>query len=179
MKTIAMNWKCLLGLAALLGGLAPQAWAERSAPPATRSVRLFEIDRSLNSNLLCYEAELTEHGRFKATDPISAFWLMNAEDGRQEAMTWFEREHVYGFSVQMNPARTSLTLRIRALESRPVFVTLTHDGAQAEMEIAGHRAILSKVYVQTGHGLLPGVEWVKLIGVDPGSRAALQETLHP
>ena len=142
-------------------------------------MRLFEIERSLNSNVLRYDANITSHGLFSGVDPISAYWLMNAEDGHEEGLTWFEREHVYGFSVQMNPARTSLTMVIHALSSRPIFVSLIQGGVKAETEISGKSAILDKVFVKTGTGILHSVDWVELFGVDPDTGAPLRETLKP
>jgi len=146
---------------------------------ASEGIRLFEIERSQNANVLCYDANLADPSHFSATDPIKAYWIMKARDGHKEEMTSFERNHVYGFKVQESDNQSSLVLMIHALESRPIHVSIRDGGLLTEMEMSGHLAVLEMVFVKTSHGLIPGVEWVRLSGHDPETSAPLEEVIHP
>lgn len=145
----------------------------------TEAIRLFTIGKSQNANVMCYDAILADASHFSATEPISAYWLMKADAGQREDMTWLEREHVYGFTSQLNASRTSVVLRIHALESRAIYVALAAGLPRAEAEVNGRIAILDGVFVKTSHGVFPGVDSVRLTGRDPASGVQAVEVVHP
>src|SRR5258705_13664792 len=85
-------------LAGLFGAtLASFAWPDtgRTQPAAAT---LFTIARSKNANVVRYQAR-TRGGGLDRSHPIDAYWLMLAEDGRREELSWAERKLAYGFSV--------------------------------------------------------------------------------
>jgi hypothetical protein len=146
---------------------------------SSQVTRLFQIDRSLNANIVCYDATVTRRGLFSPTKPIIAYWLMNAEDGRKEEMTWFERAHVYGFTLQINPNRSSLIMHMDALGSRPISVSVLHGEPRAEIEINGRRVFLDRVFVEGSSSIFHSVAWVRLTGRDPETNVSVTEVIHP
>jgi hypothetical protein len=145
---------------------------------AATPIRLFTVERSTNANYVCYDANLTESGSIDPDHPISAYWIMAAQDGHREELTGLERRFAYGFSFQTD-ASGGLRLAIQALKDQPIMVSLASGEAKAETEIQGHRVSLKKVFVQNGGGLFPRIDFIKLTGVDSASGADTGVTLHP
>jgi len=62
------------------------------------ATRLFQIDRSKNANIVCYDVRLDGTGSLQK-DPLDIYWLMKATDGSRESLGVFERAHAYGADV--------------------------------------------------------------------------------
>ena len=39
-----------------------------------------------------YEARLTADGKLDPKEPVIAYWVMRAEDGHREELTWMEKK---------------------------------------------------------------------------------------
>lgn len=157
-----------------LGALAALSWgnvAEGASPG-----ELFRIERSKNRNVVVYRAQGSSRGLSKAA-PVSAYWLMLAEDGHREELTWAERRLAYGFEVSdVTSERCRLTLR--ACSRRALSVERVDGAFRALGQVAGERALLERIFVQTREGaLLPSVQYVDLFGKSRGG-ASLRERLH-
>ncbi len=140
--------------------------------------RLFVIERSLNSNVVVYEAVRAPDGRLDPAEPVSAYWLMNAEHGQRQPLNPIEKLEAYGFKVQRDD-RGSVTLKVVALESRPIHVLERGRRVEALVRIAGAPAVLHRVYVRTEPGHPLKVESVELLGERLDTHAAVRETLRP
>ncbi|TAM47404.1 MAG: DUF4833 domain-containing protein, partial [Acidobacteria bacterium] len=46
--------------------------------------RLFVIERSVNANVVVYDAVRGRDGRLDTADPVTAYWLMNADKGQRQ-----------------------------------------------------------------------------------------------
>lgn len=138
---------------------------DASAEPPTTLVRLFDISRSKNANIVRYAARCRGQALEQAR-PIDAHWLMLAEDGRREELSWAERKLAYGFAVSsVTPA--GCRLQLLACEARPVSVEHHGQSFRALAAIAGRRAVLQSIFVQAKEGaLLPSVEYIDLHGRD-------------
>ncbi len=102
--------------------------------------------------------------------PIDAYWLMLAENGRREELTWTERKLAYGFSVSEQTGQ-GLTLHLSACTTRELRVRSTAGAFRAQLDIAGQAAFLQRIFVHTEEGLLlPRVRYVELFGVTTGAR---------
>jgi len=83
---------------------------ELSASPelfALPSRELFTLGRSKNANVVKYAVRTGQNGRLNPAEPVEAYWLMLAENGRREELTWTELRQ----SLQ---AQTAGTDRCRA-----------------------------------------------------------------
>src|SRR3954470_139284 len=63
------------------------------------SRELFTLGRSTNANVLKYAVRTAKSGQLDTADPVEVYWLMLAQGGHREALTWAERQLAYGFSV--------------------------------------------------------------------------------
>jgi len=160
---------------AALGGLGFEARAG-----ASPSAPLFVIARSKNANVIHYEARLATSGALDREQPIDAYWVMRAEDGRREGLTWLEERLAYGWSASFD-ARGELLVRLRAFSERAIRVSRAENGSfGAVLRVAGHPALLERIYVASdGGSLTPSVRYVDLFGTTLGDRRRITERILP
>jgi hypothetical protein len=154
--------------------LGSTSWAR-----AERRCKLFVIARSLNANVVHYEARLDAANALEREHPLLAYWVMLAEDGRREDMSWFERQFAYGWSVvSLEPYRLELSLT--AFPQRNVVIRVdTAGGVRAEVRILGRAAALQRIFVQLAERGGLSVRYIDLFGTDLASGQALRERLEP
>lgn len=139
-------------------------WTEPCSALPITSTLLFTIVRSKNANVVRYVARTTRQSALDLRRPIDAHWLMLAEDGRREELSWAERRLAYGFSVS-NVSAGGCALALVACESRPIRAERAGNGFRALLSIRGQRSILKRIFVQTTEaGLLPSVAYLELFG---------------
>ena len=150
-------------LAGLFGAtLASFAWPGIGhTQPAAAT--LFTIARSKNANVVRYQAR-TRGAGLDQGHPIDAYWLMLAEDGRREELSWAERKLAYGFSVSALTEERCL-LSLVAFKQRAIVIERHGAAFRASTQIAGKRAILERIFVQASEGgLLPSVLYLDVFG---------------
>ncbi|HTQ07490.1 MAG TPA: DUF4833 domain-containing protein [Polyangiaceae bacterium] len=158
----------LLGAATLCSGV--EALAD-----SVHSEALFVIARSKNANVVHYAARVHQNGRLDPDEPIVAYWIMHAEDGRREALTWLEQKFAYGFTTALAPGGDALNLRLKAFSRRELAVRPDENGRfHAEMTVAARRARLERIFVASDEsGLTPSVRYVDLFARLPeGARVS-------
>ena len=160
---------------AALGGLGFDARAEGPG-----SVPLFVIARSKNANVVHYEARVGRSGSLDRSRPLAAYWVMRAEDGRREALTWIEERFAYGWSASFD-ARGELLVRLRAFREREIRVFRPQSGSfRALARVAGRPALLERIYVASdGGGISPTVHYVDLFGTAFGDGRRVTERIRP
>jgi hypothetical protein len=148
----------------ILGALGAMAFGGFAAvSTAAASDELFRIARSKNKNVVVYRANHGKSG-LDAASPISAYWLMLAEDGRREGLTWAERQLAYGFEVA-GVTSEGCQVTLSACSKRSLRIERAVRGFRAICTIAGQRAVLERIFVQASEGaLLPSVQHVDLFG---------------
>ena len=146
---------------------------------AAPSRKLFVIGRSKNKNVVHYDVKLTKSGTLNLEDPIDAYWVMRAEDGRREELTFLEVRLAYGFSIESKVSEGGFLIRLAACDRR-LAVRNIADQHQAELSIAGEQAILKRIFVQaTDDAVVPRVVHVDVQGTSIASGKALRERLRP
>jgi len=140
------------------------------AAPATAQIKtsaLFIIERSKNANVVHYDARLTADGKLYPNEPVIAYWVLLAEDGRREDLNWIEKKKAYGFSIKPDPSVNGYKMTLVAVPQGPITVRKDGDAVRAELVIDSHPAILEKIYINATDGLLgPTVHYIELFGKD-------------
>lgn len=170
MTSHRMNRRVIVGGAAALL-LAPPAVAARARP-------IFRIERSKNANVVQYDAieEATE--TLAAREPVVAYWILLAEDGRREPLSSLDRR-AYGFKVAPEKGGSWL-LYLNATRDRSIRVLSWRGRWVAQIVIGNKSAVLSRIFVATDESaFLPRVKWVDLFGVDMVTGAPVTERLKP
>lgn len=158
----------LLALSSVASLGAPRSlWAASSA-------ELFTLARTKNANVVKYAVRLGRDGRLDLGKPVEAYWIMLAEDRRREELTWTERRLAYGFSVS-SVTGEGLVLRLTACADRELRVRATSSGYRAELDLAGQRAFLQRIFVRTEPGaLIPRVRYVEISGITAGGQRLIE-----
>jgi hypothetical protein len=129
---------------------------------------LFIIDRSKNTNVVHYDARLTADGGIDPNEPVVAYWIMLAKDGKREDLNWLEKKKAYGFQVKPDPSvNGSYKMTVAAVPQGQITVRKEGKTVRAELVIDGQPAVMEKIYINSTDGLLgPKVHSIELYGKD-------------
>jgi hypothetical protein len=174
-----MERRIITRRAALLGGATLFA-AFGAHADGVRTQPLFVIARSKNANVVHYDARVHASGRLDAGEPVIAYWIMRAEDGRREALSFFEQRLAYGFTTSFAAGGDALRLELHAFSRRELVVRHDENGRfHAETTIAARRARLDHIFVASDErGLTPRVRYLDLFGRLPDG-ARVSERILP
>ncbi len=165
--------KRLLLSAAILTGIVAPAYAQDTRP-------LFVIERNANTNVVRYDAQLTGEGALDPKEPVIAYWIMLANGGHREELTFVEKQLAYGFTIQPDPSGRGYRIALAADREREITVFQKDDKVTAEIMIAGRPAILTKLSVNSNDGgVLPSVNYIELFGRDTVTGEHRYEKLLP
>lgn len=141
---------------------------------------LFVVARSTNENVLHYALRMKSDGEIARDEPLTAYWIMHAEDGHREGLTWLERRFAYGWDVVSKVTHAGFDLRLKAFPSRTVRVRRRGSGSYAPwLRIAGKRALLERIFVQVDEGgLTPSVSYLDVIGTLPRGGERVSERIE-
>jgi predicted small lipoprotein YifL len=143
---------------------------EKAAAPTAaqkKTQSLFIIERSKNANVVHYDARPTSDGKLDPKEPVIAYWVMRAEDGRREELSWMEKEKGYGFDIKPDPSVNGYNITLMAAPQQQITVKKAGDTIRAEMVIGGRQAVLEKIYINASDGLTgTKVHYVMLYGKD-------------
>jgi hypothetical protein len=147
-----------------------------AAPAFASDHELFRVERSVNGNIVRYDARVRSDGTLDPRRPVTAYWVLAGRGNQREALSALERSLAYGFSLVQT--QEGLTMRLVACNRRVVVVRRGPDGWHAELVIRGKPAILRSIWVQVEPGFLaPRVSFIELRGVDRSTGTSLTERL--
>lgn len=166
----------------------PVPVSKKTAPPEKKAAaaapapgqELFMIQRSKNANIVRYDANLGKDGNLVPGQPVLAYWVLLAEDGRVKKLNWLEKKKAYGVRTRPDPAGNGYVITLAAAAWLPI--TIKQDGAavRAEAAINGQPAVLNKMFIQAIDKLLgPKVEYIELFGKDLKTGGARREKIFP
>ena len=164
----AMWWSVVLVLLAV-----PAAAQIKTSP-------LFIVERSKNANVVHYDARLTDDGKLDPKEPVIAYWVRLAENGRREELSWIQRKMAYGFTIKPDPSVDGYRMTMVAGPGRRITVRQEKDAVRAEAVIDGRLAVLEKMYIIASDGpMWPKVQYVDVYGKDLQTGEQRREELVP
>ena len=164
----AMLWFAVLGL------LVASAAAQIKTSP------LFIIERSKNANVVHYDAQLTADGKLDPKEPVIAYWVLLAKDGRREKLSWVEKKKAYGFTIKPDPSVNGYKMTLVAAPEKQIIVKKEKETVRAEAVIDGRPAVLEKMYINASDGLTgPKVQYIEVHGKDLQTGEKLREKMVP
>jgi hypothetical protein len=153
------------------------------ATPAAAQIKtspLFIIERSENTNVVHYDARLTADGKLDPKEPVIVYWVMLAEDGRREKLSWIENKKAYGFTIKPAQSANSYKMTLVAVPERQIIVKKKKDAIRAETVINGRPAILEKIYINASDGLTGlKVQYIEMYGKDLKTGEKRREKMVP
>ncbi len=128
---------------------------------------LFIIERSKNANVVHYDARLTADGKLYPEEPVIAYYVMLAEDGRRKELNWIEKKMAYGFDIKPDPSVGGYKMIMVAAPQGPITVKKEGNAVRAELVIDGQPAVLEKMYINASdEEPWPKVHYIELYGID-------------
>jgi hypothetical protein len=112
-----------------------------------KTVPLFTIEKSSNANRVQYEARVTGDGHIDPKEPVVAYWIMAAENGRRQELNLLEKAKAYGFTLHRDGA-DSYRLRVVSHREKEIHVYLAGATVRAEATIDGRVALVEKIFIQ-------------------------------
>ena len=153
------------------------------AAPAAAEIKtspLFIIERSKNTNVVHYDAQLTSDGKLDPREPVIAYWILLAEGGRREKLNWIEEEQAYGFTIKQDPSVNGYKMTLVSAPKQQITVRKVKSGVRAEAVINGRPAVLKKIYIKATDGLTgSNVQYIEVYGKDLKTGKKLREKMAP
>jgi Domain of unknown function (DUF4833) len=115
---------------------------------------LFTIERSTNANVIHYEARIRGDGRLDPREPVIAYWIMTAEDGRRQALSSLEKTRAYGFTTRADGPSDSYKMYLVSDPRREIHIYRRGISVHAETLIGGRHAYLQRIFISTRKSLL-------------------------
>jgi len=180
----------LTGSFSFVGCATPEEKKPASAPAPDKAAALtaahkktqslFIIERSTNANVVHYDARLTADGKLDPEEPVVAYWVLGAEDGRREELSWIEKKKAYGFDIKPDPSVKGYKMTLVAAPQLQITVKKEADAIRAEGVIGGQQAVLEKIYINASTGLTgPKVHYIMLYGKDLKTGGKLSQKIVP
>lgn len=141
---------------------------------------LFKMERSKNANIVQYDVQLTPDNKLYQKEPVIAYWIRAAEDGREKELTSFQRKWYYGFKTKYDVGSNSAIVEMVACGARVIKVYEVEGVYRGEIRIDGHPAFLEKIFVTSiKSGLYPKVTSIELYGKDTKTGVDCYEKITP
>jgi hypothetical protein len=145
-----------------------------------RTSPLFIIERSKNANVVHYDAQLAADGKLDPKEPVIAYWVRLAEDGRREELSWIQKRVAYGFTIKPDPSVDGYGMTLVAAPEKQIIVKKEKKTVRAEAVIDGRPAILEKMYIYASDGLTgPRVRYIDVYGKDLQTGEVRREKMVP
>jgi hypothetical protein len=136
-----------------------------TALPTLSNLPLFELGRNKNANVVVYAARVGPDGLLDDARPFEAHWLLRAEDGRSEPLSFVEELLAYGFSWKARRSGHAYSLTMNAFRERALEVVPHGDAYQVVTSIGGTPSRLVRLFVTADDAAgLPQVRFVDLSG---------------
>ena len=128
--------------------------------------RLFHIARSVNRNLVCYDAHLTDNGQLVTDEPINVYWINREErPGEKNGQVVDKGDDYSVVTLSAYPDR-QLTIK-------------KHDGRYiCQVKINGQESILRELYVKVSPRNSMSVEYVELRGETLNNGTTVSERIQ-
>jgi hypothetical protein len=141
---------------------------------------LFVIERSKNTNVLHYDAQLTPDGKLDPREPVTAYWIMHEENGQREDLTWLEKKKAYGFDIEPEKGGGGFRMILKPVPKRTIRIYQDGTEIRAEAAIGRKTGRLGKLYIKSDETkMLPKVLCIELFGTDTATGELLYEKLVP
>jgi len=111
-----------------------------------KTQHLFLLERSKNANIVQYDVQLTSDGNLYPKEPVIAYWIRLAKDGRNKELSWLQRRLYYGFKAHYEAWSNSAIIEMVRCK-REIKIYKVEGVYRGEIQIDGHPAFLERIFV--------------------------------
>ncbi len=140
---------------------------------------LFKIERSINKNVVQYDACLLQNGKVSNSTPVDAYWVL--ANGKKENLNIVEDKQAYGIDSKEKLGKDKFRIFLAAMKNRSIIVEKIKGDYKAVVQINGEPSILERIYVQSEDQTLglPKVDYVDLFGRSLRTNRPVKERIRP
>ena len=152
--------------------------AASAASAGDAQVPLFTIERSVNGNVVHYDARLRD-GKLDPQQPVVAYWVMG-QDGHHQELNFLEKLKAYGFSIL--PDKQPEVFRMTLVSDKKKEIRVIHSGSEvrAEAQIGQCSAHLQKIFIESKKSWMINLpEYAEMIGNDIQTGAECRDRVTP
>lgn len=139
--------------------------------------RLFQIDRSKNRNIVCYDVNL-KNDRLNLEHPLEVYWIRHEEGGVRKDLSFLQRKLAYGYKV-VDRGQNEATVKLIAYDRQNLRICKLGTQWVALTTIKGQECILSAIYVKAKSTNSLSVEYVELRGKSVTGGMMVFERIFP
>ncbi len=133
---------------------------------ATKTQRLFFIERNMDKNIVVYDANILANGKINVENPVDVYWVQLAKDGSRSELNFIERKIAYGYNFEPS-ALGSVYVTIKAFTKRKILLLPDSKGnVKPIIKISNIDAHLTRIYVNAKPKLYTTVNYIELFGTD-------------
>lgn len=138
--------------------------------------RLFQITRSLNRNIVCYDLNLAG-GSINTKNPIHVYWENHeAHPGQTSELTLVQRKMAFGYTTKSASANEAVVV-LTAYPKRNVRISKQNGKWVATTTINGKECRLTEIYAKAKNAVT--VEYIELRGKATADGSTQKETIKP
>ena len=159
--------------------------AQESYPtPPDKFERLFYIQRTGNTNTICYDAQFSTSKTLNTTQPANVYWIRYGDKGEIKPLSYIQKTFAYGLKWRFLK-ENNYEMNLVSYSKKKIKVVLNEIGKPlALMDIKGKDAQLHHIFVKMVKGtsmlsLTPSIEYVEIFGYDPQTGASVYEKIIP
>ncbi len=143
---------------------------------------MFYIQRTPNTNTICYELNIAQDGQLNTDDPIHPFWLRYAEEqGKRKELNFIQRKFAYGLKVK-KLQRDNYEVRSVAYAKKVLYLRKGIDNKyHVYTNISNTLAILNRIFINIDGGTFwyPNVTFIELKGLNATTGKPVSEKIKP
>lgn len=139
--------------------------------------RLFHIARSLNANLVCYDANI-QSGSLDEDEPLRVYWLNRSDNpGYTNGLSFIQKKLAYGYKV-VEKGSGLCRVTLSAYPARAISIRQYEGGYAGFVVINSSEARLTSLYVQLKPKSSVKVDYVELIGISTVTGEEVREKIY-
>jgi Domain of unknown function (DUF4833) len=151
-----------------------------ATPKGVVWVPMFQLLRNKNANVVEYGVRIEPSGLLDTDRPLEADWLLKAEDGRREGLSFFERSFAYGIDWKVKTPGEVYEATLVCCKDRDLLVLKRNGRYEADTKIGGIPSRLVRIMVTADESSTPPkVESVELYGSSTAGEAPTYELVRP
>jgi hypothetical protein len=141
-------------------------------------VPLFVIERSVNGNVVHYDAKLKD-GKLDPQQPVVAYWILS-ENGKRQELNVLERLKAYGFTIRPDKEPEAFRMTLVADKKKEIRVFRMGSAVRAETMIGACEAYLQKIFIVSKKSFMINLpEYADMTGNDMSTGAECHERVTP
>ncbi len=145
---------------------------------------LFYIQRSMNTNTIIYELNISEKGILNAEEPIKYYYINYANHSEIEPVSDIQKRLAYGIKIKLtNKEKPSYTFSFNSIKNREFYLMSSVKDKKFHVfcTINKEVTILNNVFITMENNFVgfPSIYKIELFGTNVANNGDISESFKP